>query len=172
MMIPPPPPLAIAIVLSAALAPCAVQAAFYQCDDENGNKVFSQTPCGDQPAKIEVAPIPYLGGAPVAEAAPPSEVTAPQGAVSEVDRSIKARSLRLSIHNREGQIKSYQKQLDAEQAELKRRKYTARNNQAGATLEQAIATEMRAVTDRYQIKIDATRQEIEQLQEQLRVVAP
>lgn len=71
-----------------------------------------------------------------------------------------------AIAGLERDINGYQKSMDAELAALQAKKSLANNNLAGATWEQSIATEMQAVTAKYQTRIQAAQERIKALRQE------
>lgn len=138
----------------------------YKCK-VNGAMVIQDSPCpgsvkrsSDMPSKPDAA----------SNRAPSA---ADQNAKSDIDRNkefISARAkerrineIKTQIENRENEIAASQAARDRELAALRDQKSYARNNLAGATLEQSISTEMQAVTSRYDSDINTKQQSLKQL---------
>ena len=76
------------------------------------------------------------------------------------------REIELEIPQVEHEIKMSQDGLDTELATLKHKKGYANNNQAGATWEQSISTEMQAVIEKYKTKISLAQGNLDRLRKE------
>lgn len=153
-------------MLAAVIAACACSSpawAVFKCQDANGRFSFQETPCasGSKGGEIEVKPAAGHAVKPavVATPSPSSDGTAAAPAakqMSEADR-LNAQAATIRKRNRLADLKNrylpdayakidYAKNhCDQHMAYLSRRKGSANNNLAGATLENSISGEMQAV---------------------------
>lgn len=161
-------------IIFAALATIsvAVQAQdAYKCKTAAGY-VYQDSPCRvAAPAKPPVA---TEVSAPTvkAEPVPPggeteSHVDRQKRLVDAMAKDRKRSDLRYQIAGAERDIDALVASMNNELAVLRAQKSTANNNLAGATWEQSISTEMQAVTNRYQIQIDAARAQLVVLRAEL-----
>lgn len=141
------------LVVGVALSVCfgAQAAEVYKCKDAKGRLTFSQKPCAQDAEKIKVSG--------------PSE-TGTNFAGSDFSKF----DAEKAKENKEKAINNIYKRIDGLRAErdrkinnLKGRQGYARNNLAGATYMQSLATEMQSVTDDYNARIEMEMKEIEQL---------
>jgi hypothetical protein len=162
----------IALILLATLASTTnAQTQFYKCKDKWGQPIFSQRPCGENAETGTVSGPEPTGGPVTSTAAAPPAASEGPSAWDKIEAANVLREANREIDRREDRITSLEKERDQKLAELKNKKRYANNNLAGATWEESISTEMRAITDQYQSKIDSDRRKIDRLQEQADRVA-
>lgn len=139
-------------ILATALAGTA-QAEIYKCEGPNGIQ-FSDKPCEGTPS--EEVQVDY------------AEPTAEQRAMTEQTRAATGRMVEEVDHQRavrtlESRIARLKGERDDEIGALRRKKRYANNNLAGATWEQSISEEMKAVAQRYNADIQAARDRLDSL---------
>lgn len=162
---------AVGLVLLATLSSTAsAQTSFYKCKDERGNPVFSQRPCGTDAETGSVSGPAHTGG-PVTTIESAPAAAEPPSAWDKVEASNLLRDANREIDRREARVASLEAERDRKIAVLKNKKRYANNNLAGATWEESISSEMQAITDQYQSKIDAEHRKIDRLQAQADRVA-
>ena len=123
----------------------------YKCKDEKGRLVFSQRACAADAEKIKVDP-------------PAKTGTNFAGSdFSEFDAKKSKDNREAAIANAYKRIDMLRAERDNKIANLKHRQGYANNNLAGATYMQSLATEMQAVTDDYNARIEIEMKEIESL---------
>tara|TARA_R110002049_G_scaffold180263_4_gene347281 strand:- start:3423 stop:3896 length:474 start_codon:yes stop_codon:yes gene_type:complete len=145
----------IALMLLAILASAAnAQTQFYKCKDKWGQPIFSQRPCGDN-AETGTVSGPAPTGTPARTTANASAATSESS--SAWDKIEAANTLREA---------NLEKERDQNLVALQNKKRYADNNLAGATWEESISSEMQAINEQYQSKIDSQRRKIDRLQEQ------
>ena len=153
-------------LLAAVIAACACSSpawAVFKCQDANGRYSFQEAPCasGSKGGEIEVKPA--TGHAPKPIEAPAAALSTDGAAaapavkpMTEAERlnaqaaTIRKRNRLADIKNRYlpdayGAIDDAKSNCDHRMAQLSRRKGSANNNLAGATLENSISSEMQAV---------------------------
>jgi uncharacterized protein DUF4124 len=157
----------IALILLAILACTAnAQTQFYKCNDKWGQPIFSQRPCGDNAEAGTVSGPPPTGTPATITAEATTASTESPSAWDKIEAANTLREANREIHRREAQVTSLEKERDQKLAALQNKKRYANNNLAGATWEESISSEMQAINDQYQSKIDSQRQKIGRLQEQ------
>lgn len=145
------------------VATTTATAGVYRCE-RNGKTVFSDKPCGTAAEEIEVETY-----TPSAEDAAHTKARRQETAeyLEAKEKERERTQLRRKIASLRGDIKGYEANMDAELAALRNKKKRANNNLAGATWEGSISEEMKAVTLRYQSKIDNARERIRGLEKRL-----
>lgn len=150
-------------VTLAALLTAGPAAAIYKCQ-VNGETVFSQTPCAADAEEVHLKV-----HRPSEDEAKAAEERATwlkeENAALRAER--KSRAAAIEITKLEREIEVYQDQMDKELAALREQKASANNNLAGAAWEQSIATEMQAVVEKYNTKIEIARGKIAVLRGQI-----
>ncbi len=155
------------IVVVAIILLYSIQAqAIYKCEVD-GKAVFSQTRCADDAAEVSVR-VRTPSEEDMVNTAERNEAMSDQLAKNQARRD--ARTIKIKIAKLEKSIKRHQINMDADLAIIKAKKATANNNLAGATYEQSLSTEMKAVVDKYTSKIDFIKDKINQLNSQLEKV--
>lgn len=156
------------VVLLAVLASGTASATtVYKCIGDNEEVVFAESPCGTDSQRI------------VIEHQPPADSSAPTA--TEVLQRILADKRPGQIHRRlkkidretaryESRIRRYRQVMEYELEVLQHRKRLARNNLAGATLENSISREMQVVVDKYQGLIADAREKIHFLNDEKRLL--
>jgi len=144
------------------------QSAFYKCVVD-GKTTFTDQPC-DQNAESEV-----LKNIEVVRHTPSTQHQAENA--SSVDRMKKAAAsmyvdrrkseIKKDISDKEEDIVTLQKRMDAEVAGLRFKKRFANNNLAGATYEGSLSEEISAVVSRYDSKISVVQKGIDRLYKEL-----
>lgn len=149
----------------AALAGLA-QAQVYKCKQADGTTVFADAPCAVGAKPIEVAPAsgPGRSDAARAEGARAGE-SAPGAARApsfneKADIAVRRRLLQNDIDVQERRIAATIDEMNAKLAELRNRKRFASNNLAGATWQNSLSEEMRAVAASYDTEINGMRDEL------------
>ena len=151
--------LRIRIVLACLLATGAAaqaQTNFYQCQDQWGQPVFSQKPCGEDAEQRSIEGPKQSGSGEYHK-----EVWAKVSAGNAI------RDAERQIVRREDRVEILESERDRKIAALRSKKRYANNNLAGATWEESISSEMQAVNEQYQSKIDSERRKIDRLQDQI-----
>ncbi len=152
------------IIVVAIVSLYSIQAqAVYKCVVE-GKTVFSQTRCADDAAEVDVQ-VRTPSEEEMVNTAERNEAMSGQLAKNQARRD--ARKIKNKIAKLEKSIRRHQINMDADLAIIKAKKATANNNLAGATYEQSLSTEMKAVVDKYTSKIDFAKDKIKQLNSQL-----
>jgi len=134
----------------------AANAAIYQCE-KNGIVEFSQQPCGKDAKLITVKEQnPTLLGSPkpVSES---SDVTA------EIDNYIRLKQIDAKIAEHNNKIDSYSERMNNEIAALSSQADAQLHNLVGAKKEAAIAKQMSAVSERYNLLINNEQRNIDRL---------
>lgn len=126
---------------------------FYKCVDEQGKKTFSQRPCAVN-AEVVSVDGPALSGS----------VKTNMTAVNKVRDSNRVREIDRIVKERYQVIDNLRSKMEKEMAVLKNRQGYARNNLAGATWQQSLATEMQSVSDKYSVLIDLELNKIDRLE--------
>lgn len=149
----------------------AVATAQYKCVSPSGAVSFQQTPCASTQQQkrldLKVAPAPApsaASGAPAGDGA--SAGTVEQRMVRKMERDRKLLELDREIARTELTMNNRNAQMAGEMEALRSRKALARNNLAGATLEQSISTEMQAVAAKYKAMNDVDIERLKQLRAQ------
>lgn len=147
------------------------QAGIYKCKVD-GAVVYRSSPCVKEGKEIRIKSAPASAPVPRMD---DRDNDRPEGTGKEstrqseraylVQREIDKKNRKIEKHNKN--IKRYRKRMRSELAALKRKKGYARNNLAGATWEQSISTEMRAVTEKYQQMIDSEKYDIDVLKDEI-----
>ena len=148
------------LVLLAVMLCSHAGAQVYKCA-EGGTTVYSERPCGASAKAITVRPA--SGHAPAA--APDRLAARPQdpSLSDRADAAVKRRLLDDEIWRKERRLSAIGAEHEERQAELREKKQRARNNLAGATWEQSISDEMKAVAAEYDIKIRGAQSEVDAL---------
>ncbi|MEQ6884974.1 DUF4124 domain-containing protein [Salicola sp. Rm-C-2C1-2] len=148
--------LAIGLVL-AIPAPAEI----YRCD-QDGETVFSDSPCGSDAEKLEDVSAPKPGG------------DMGSGINEELQQQRSAERALESINRKIDDAREKRQSLKAErEAELDKvraRKRRANNNLAGATLENSLAQEERNIQERYQSRLDAINEKLDRLKDRRRTI--
>lgn len=143
----------------------------YKCK-EGGTTVFSATPCAVGAKPIDVRPASGSARAQPAErqADPQTQPNAPRaGSVQQnslterADVAARRRILEDEIYRKERSVSALYDELAAKQEQLRQKKNRSMNNLAGATWEQSISDEMKAVAAEYDIKIRGAQGEVDAL---------
>lgn len=131
------------------------------CTDAEGKKTFQAMPCaGSVSSEVRT----YEAAPATGDSYRPSTGSA----VYQQMRSDNRRAqLKRDIRKSEQQIEKYQAQMQSELAALRSKKRYAANNQAGATWEQSISTEMQAVTAKYTSLMDVERDNLTMIRQEL-----
>lgn len=124
----------------------------YKCKDEKGRLIFSQKPCAKDAEVVKVNTPPAETGTNFA-----GSDFSKFDAKKAKDDNAKA------IANIYKRIDGLRNERDNKINNLKRQQGYARNNLAGATYMQSLATEMQSVTDDYNGRIEMEMKEIESL---------
>ncbi|MGI2027770.1 hypothetical protein [Endozoicomonas acroporae] len=143
----------VAIVCALSMSIFA-SAEIFKCKIDDST-VFSDKPCGTSLRKVVLKQVSTMQG------------MSKEG-IEQSNKNTKAILIEDKIDRAEEQIKSYEKMMDQELASLKRKKLRANNNLAGATWEESISTEMKSVTEKYNVRIEMKRDEIKQLRDDLK----
>ncbi|HFE31888.1 MAG TPA: DUF4124 domain-containing protein [Gammaproteobacteria bacterium] len=126
------------------------QAEIYKCVVD-GRTVFADRPCAANAARVELK-VHRPRADEASQAAGNTRWI--EATLDEKRDARRRRALLRDIRDAEDEIVDLQRAMDKEQEALKTKKRNANNNLAGATWEESISTEMRAVTSRYVAKID------------------
>lgn len=146
-----------AILVGLALAGSVSAQTIYRCEVD-GQLVFSQQPCADDAEKIE-------HDFPVVETEPAAP--AQERGVLEAGNYADQVRIERRIDGHERQIRELQSARDRDIATLRQRMARANNNLAGAQYMESIATDMQAVTDRYESRIEVEQRQIDRLRDDL-----
>jgi hypothetical protein len=135
-------------LLAALLLAASPAWAINKCKGPDGKVSFQDAPCTGQGEKIEVHPASGYA-APATAAAPGQKAAAPASQAQKEGVFGESWQRRTYLENRgvpdaRAAIDNHQRQCDAKQAALAQQKRYTNNNLAGATLDQAISTEMQA----------------------------
>lgn len=146
-----------------------VSAQVYKCRD-GGTTVFSATPCAADAKPIDVRPASGSARTQQAERlAEPAPNTQRAGSVQQnsltdrADVAARRRILEDEIYRKERSVSALYDELAAKQGQLRQTKNRSMNNLAGATWEQSISDEMKAVAAEYDIKIRGAQGEVDAL---------
>lgn len=142
-------------VLIPLIFSATVSAEVYKCTDPQGKTVFSDRPCGDDAETVDVK----VHSSGISHG--------PQGDFQKVSDDIERRKLERKIDRLEDEIDAMEDARANKLAQLRAKKNQANNNLAGATWEQSIATEMRAITDDFNARIERRQAEVDRTQSQL-----
>ncbi|WP_275100156.1 DUF4124 domain-containing protein [Sedimenticola hydrogenitrophicus] len=137
--------------------------AAYKCVVD-GKTTFSQTRCAPEAEKMELKAR-QPSETDIQNAETRAEEIKDQITKNKVQRD--TRKIKYRISELERDVSRYQRSMDAELEIIRLKKTQANNNLAGATYEQALATEMKAVIDNYSSKISDARDQIKELRGQL-----
>ena len=159
-------------VVSAACT--QAQTTYYQCKDERGQPVFSQRPCGQNAAQKSITPQATNDSSEQTEASPDesdnrsqtdsaTSVVESESSWEKVTASRRVREIEREVERREDKIDRLERERDAKIARLDNSQRYANNNLAGAQYMESLATEMRAVNDQYEAKIDSEQRKIDRL---------
>lgn len=170
--------LALAAVLLSANA-----MAINKCVDKAGKVTFSDTGC---PTDADSKQVKVMGAgkafeAPAKPATPEAQATANKQPITAqtsagdrlkaelalMERDRRKRDLILDIAKLDAEHAAMPKMMQAEIDKLKAKKDLARNNQAGATWENSISTEMQAIAASYEIKMKVNRDQAAAAQKEL-----
>lgn len=135
------------------------QAEVYQCV-QNGKKVFSDLPCGNDAKKLTVKP--SSGAAPSKTENASAESKA---YVEKANLNAKKRELDEEIERTERRIASLHSERDKKLNYLQNEKSRANNNLAGAVWTQSLSDEMMATTNAYNAKISGEEKKLGELKE-------
>jgi hypothetical protein len=140
-----------AIVVVSMFASLQSSAAVYKCTDKSGQTIYSGQPCATNAEEIKVKT-----HTPSAD-----EVANAQNEISELSNYLTSAKRQRDISDLESDILGKQRTMENEISILRAKQNTANNNLAGAQYYAGLATEMQAVTTRYQAEIDSLRRKIE-----------
>lgn len=132
------------------------------CTDAGGKKTFQSMPCSgavkSEVRAYDVAP------APSGESYRPAT---DNPIYQQMKADNRKAQLKRNIRKSELQIEKYQNQMQAELVALRSKKRYAANNQAGATWEQSISTEMQALTAKYTSLMGVERDNLNMMRQEL-----
>lgn len=155
-------------VLIVVISPSAF-AEIYKCK-EGGTTLFSATPCSVGAKPIDVRPAAGSTRLQPADRQTEPQQNAPragsvqQNALTErADVAARRRILEDEIYRKERSVSALYDELAAKQEQLRQKKNRSMNNLAGATWEQSISDEMKAVAAEYDIKIRGAQGEVDAL---------
>lgn len=160
------------LIALAALALAPLVHAQYKCVAADGKVSFQQSPCvgkeKQQALVIRATQAPAPSASMAADAAPaPRAPNSEQRLLATMERDRKIRTLQFDIRSTEDAIETRNRQMTAEMDDLKANKRRANNNLAGATWEQSLSTEMRAVADKYKAMNDLDLERLRQMRAEL-----
>lgn len=129
---------------------CTAAAAQFKCTDASGRVTFQQVECGPSARQqaLQLRRTDEAASSPAAASA--AGGTVEQRMVRQLERERKIRALTDEVARLETVVDQRNAAMNAELDGLRERKLKAKNNQAGATWEQSISTEMQAVTAKHQ----------------------
>ncbi len=134
-----------------------VLADIYKCEVD-GVVTFSQMPCSDTAKKITIE---------IRKPNTPGiENDSHRQTLEDVNDYIEIKKIDREIKRQESKIKNYQKRMNQEIKRLEIRASYAANNLAGATYENALTTQMEAVTKKYNTLIEVANNKLERLLEE------
>ena len=138
-----------------ALLPVTVtaQTTVYHCADPRGQPVFSDHPCGDKALRVTITGPQAIGS--VGPSSPVWRRISADNALRDAERE---------LQRREDRIAQYARDRDQRISALRVQGSTANNNIAGAQYRESLATEMQAVTQQYNAKIQGGQRDIDRLQ--------
>lgn len=140
------------------------QTQYYQCKDRWGQAVFSEKPCGDDAKKGSIREA--NNGTQNATSQRPDAASAaanPDRAWDRISASNRLREIERETRKREQKVATYQAERDQQVAALQEQRKMAANNLAGATWEKSLASEMRAVVQQYNSRINSEQQKLDRL---------
>ena len=158
---------ATAFILILILCPVVSATTVYKCESENGRVTYAESSCGADAYRIDIEESPAVDTARPSSVEVLQRILADkrprqlQRKVKKIDR-VKARY--------EADIREYKKTMEFELGLLRDRKRRARNNLAGATLENSISREMQVVVKKYQGLIVDARSKIAALNDERRFI--
>ena len=126
-----------------------LQAAVYKCVVD-GEVTFAGKPCAADAVPIDVR----------VSRPSESEAVAAQRRLQSARERNDLQGVERRITDLERDIDKYQRAMDGEVEAINRKKNRANNNLAGAAWRQSLSTEMQAVVDKYQGRIDSAEREI------------
>ena len=152
------------VLLVATLAPAAALAQF-KCTGADGKVSFQQMPCAntekvqrlelrDKSARPRPAPLADAQDGTSASSASAKAMSADERIADRMGRDRRVRELEEQITSTEQLIDRRNLQMNAELEALRNQRSLAKNNLAGATWEQSLATEMQAVATKYRAMND------------------
>jgi hypothetical protein len=141
-------------ILVCGLIAHAANADIYKCTGPNGNLIFSQKPCGANAETVVIK-----------DTTSGVSITG-DGDFSQVDADRRTRDIDRAIDRHYRTIGELQRERDAKVADIRHQQSRAANNLAGATYLQSLATEMQAINDDYNTRINMERDAIRSLNEQ------
>ena len=150
---------------------------FYQCKDKWGQPVFSQRPCGSDAEKASVTAHARISEetstTTLSSDREPLEANVDESPVKEkvtswdrVRASNRIRDIDRDVYRRESHIDTWEAERDNRIAVLRNARRRANNNLAGATWQESLASEMEAVAQQYDSKIDREQIKINRLLEE------
>ena len=141
----------------------ASAASVYQCEDGKGRKVFSDKPCGDDAAKVQVDPIaPMCGGAGGQQQAPGQTQL-----YQQASNMAKRRTLQTRIRNMDNRVQALTKKRDREISECRLQMIYSARDASGIARNQQLQMLVDAARDHYDSQISDKQQERADLQQQL-----
>lgn len=146
-------------VFLAVLCAMPASAQMYKCTD-SGKTTFQESPCRGNGQAISVRP---AAGEVAAEPAG-AVVSREKSMLDKMQKDRKLREIEDETTRAEREIKANNDAMESELNTLKAKKSLAKNNQAGATWEQSLSTEMQAVSEKYKTKNAALQAKIERLE--------
>ena len=138
------------LVLGVLITSFPSGAAVYKCTDKNGHQTFSGQPCATNAQIVKVQTY-----TPSAE-----EVERAKNEMADLEKGSEESRKQRESARLEEEIRIKQRELDNEIAMLRERQATAANNLAGAEYYSGLATEMQAVTARYQGEIEILQKQL------------
>lgn len=151
------------------ITPAFSFAQVFKCKD-GATTVFTATPCAAGSKPIDVRPaagsVRVLPAERQSEPQPnaPRAGSVQQNALTDrADVAARRRILEDEIYRKERSVSALYDELAAKQEQLRQKKNRSMNNLAGATWEQSISDEMRAVAAEYDIKIRGAQGEVDAL---------
>jgi hypothetical protein len=139
----------------------AADAAMFKCL-VNGQPVYSDRPCGDDAKEVQVKAAPKLGTAMTTKSSESA-----QAMQRKTDAYIERQDIEREISQAYGRITRNQAAMRAEHVALREEMQYSRNNLGGAIRDQQLATQMEAVSTKYQTLIDSDQREIDRLNAEL-----
>ena len=125
------------------------QAGIYKCVID-GKTTFSGEPCSDNAEKVDVQ----------IRRPKKEDVDIVNSRNARISKALNIKRLEDNIETSEKKIEAFQLSLDRDTKELAQKKSYANNNLAGATWENSISIEIRAVIDKYKFKITSEEEKI------------
>ncbi len=138
------------LVLGALFTAFPSGAAVYKCTDKNGQQTFSGQPCATNAQIVKVQ----------THTPSAAEVERAKNEMDELERGFAESSKLREAARLQEEIRIKQRERDNEIAMLRERQATASNNLAGAEYYSGLATEMQAVTARYQGEIEILQKQL------------